>query len=159
MPHTKLKVCSVLLIIYGARDVIGTLAALAMALLGGALGVSDMLGSYIGASSGTLTVLFLLSALLGAGMAVADLMAGINGFRLCNDKCDIKLCRIPAIITIVLQALDFVIRMLDGEFAVAPMVHIVVAVICIVFAGKVEQYNLTRPAVEDTLVFNLKDGY
>lgn len=155
MPHTKLKVCSVLLIIYGAFDVIGTLSLLAMAALGG----SDMLGSFFIVSSGTLTVIFLISALFYAGLAVSDLMAGINGLRYCGGSCDIKLCRIPAIAVIVLQAINFVLGMVGGEFSVAPVLHIVVAVICIVFAGKVEQYNLTRPAVEDTLVFNLKDGY
>lgn len=156
MPHTKLKVCSVLLILDGAREVIGVLAGLVM-LVDSLL--EDALGIFFSESSGTLTGVLLLAVLLAAGMAVLDLMAGINGLRFCNGKCDIKFCRIPAIIVIVLQAINIVLGMLDGYFTVASVVHIVVAVICIVFAGKVEQYNLTRPAVEDTLVFNLKDGY
>lgn len=159
MPHTKLKVCSVLLILYGVVDVFRALSMLVLTFFGEVLGVSQILGSFVSAASGILAIVFLLLGLLYAGMAVVDLMAGINGFRFCNGKCDIKLCRVPAIIVITLQAINVVLEIVDGSVPVRSVVHIVIAVLCIVFAGQVEQYNLTRPPVEDTLVFNLKDGY
>ena len=161
MPHTKLKVCSVLLIIYGAGDVLSVLVMLMAALLGGSLGISDMLSPFFNASGTVVTLIFLLSALIYAGLAVGDLMAGINGLRFCGGSGDIKFCRIPAIVVIVIQAINVVLRIFSGDIgnAVAPVIHIVIAVLCIVFAGQVEQYNLTRPPVEDLPFFNLKDDY
>ena len=161
MPHTKLKVCSVLLIIYGVGDVLGVLAMLALAFVGETLGVSEMLGSLAGISGGMITLIFLLLALLYSGVAVADWMAGINGLRFCGCSCDIRLCRIPTIIVIVIQVINCVVHLLklDLSGAMGPVVHIVIAVLCAVFAEQVEKYNLTRPPVEDMPLFNLKDDY
>ena len=165
MPHTRLKVCSVLLIIYGACDILGVLVTAVVAfaielLVVIGVGVPDLLSALpdwmvpITFLILILALVYLLWTLLFAGLAVVNLMAGINGIRFCSGSCNIKSCRIPAIIVIVLTVINCIWRLLwfdttgvagsEIQFMIAavPVVHIVITVLYIVFAEQVEQYNI-----------------
>ena len=64
-------------------------------------------------------------------------------------------------ILLILHGLNFVIKIITGSYG-----NILRAVLWLVIMGayfayvmKVEEYNTTRSSVEDSLIFNLKDGY
>lgn len=159
MPHTKLKVLSIIIIISGAFSLLGGILVAAAALLAGDIYVSLLVADNV--SESMVKVIIGYTAVFYLLRGGLELYAGITGVRFSNSSIDEKFCRIPAVILLALHGLNLVIKFITGGFSgllgsvfwLAIMVGYFVSVI------NVEEYNRTRPPVEDTLVFNLKDGY
>lgn len=158
MPHTKLKVFSVFLIIFGAGNLLAGVLVLVVSagmgeefygLLSSLLGVSDSVSAAIVAVTAALCFL----------LAVPELMAGINGFRFANNNTEINFCRIPAMILIVIYILRTVFNIFTWNVKgiVQALIHLAIAVACLNFAHGVEEENRKRPALEDMPLFHIKD--
>lgn len=159
MPHTKLKVLSILIIISGVFSLLGSLCVVAAALLAGDLFVSllaaeNLSETMVKVGIGYAVVFYLIRGGL-------ELYAGITGVRFSNSSINEKFSRIPAVILLVLHGLDLVIRIITGVYVrlFRSVLWLVIVGAYLAYIMKVEEYNNTRPPVEDSLIFNLKDGY
>lgn len=158
MAHSRLKATGVILIIYGAGNILGGLAILVASLLAGGE-ISGMLETYLGMSDTTAGAILLLLAVLYLVLAVPDFIAGISGIRFANGKGNIKLCQIPSGVVIVIYGLDAIIKIFSGNFSnmVGALIHAAVAVLCIVYSKKVEEASVGNLMLDDTPLFRYKD--
>ena len=159
MPHTKLKVLSIIIIISGVFSLLGGLCVAVAALLAGDFFVNLLAAENL--SETMVKVILGYTAVFYLIRGGLELFAGITGVRFSNSSINEKFCRIPAVILLILHGLNFVIKIITGSYG-----NILRAVLWLVIMGayfayvmKVEEYNTTRPPVEDSLIFNLKDGY
>ncbi|MCM1540232.1 MAG: hypothetical protein NC121_03120 [Blautia sp.] len=146
MPGNKLKMTSVILMAYGVGDILVGLAMLAASVLAKEE-IAMMLESYqglFGFMEGS--VVLILLAVMYFMMALLDMLAGIRGFRFSDGKGSIRLCQMPAVALIVIYGIDTLFKVIAGNLsnAISPLLHVVVAVLCIVFCKKVEEENKTR---------------
>lgn len=159
MPHTKLKVLSIIIIISGVFSLLGGLCVVAAALLAG-----DVFTSLLAADNLSETMVKVIIGytavfyLIRGGL---ELYAGITGIRFSDSSIDEKFCRIPALILLVVHGLNLVAKMITGGFGniLGSVIWLVIIGAYFAFVMKVEEYNRTRPSVEDTPLFNLKDEY
>lgn len=159
MPHTKLKVLSIIIIISGGFSLLGGLCVVAAALLAG-----DVFTSLLAADNLSETMVKVIIGytavfyLIRGGL---ELYAGITGVRFSDSSIDEKFCRIPALILLVVHGLDLVVKLIMGDFSnvLRSVIWLVIIGAYFAFVKKVEEYNRTRPSVEDTPLFNLKDEY
>ncbi len=87
--------------------------------------------------------------------------AGITGIRFSDSSSDGKFCSVPAVILMILYVLGILVKLvtwsMDGFLGT--LIGLAVAGAYFSYVKKVEEYNRTRPSVEDMTLFNLKDGY
>ena len=159
MPHTKLKVLSIIIIISGVFSLLGGLCVVVAALLAGDIFVNLLVAENLSETMVKVTIGYTaVFYLIRGGL---ELYAGITGVRFSNSSIDEKFCRIPAVILLALHGLDLVIKVITGGFGnlLRKVLWLVIVGAYFAYVMKVEEYNITRPPVEDTPLFNLKDGY
>lgn len=159
MPHTKLKFLSIIIIISGVFSLLGGLCVAAAALLAGDLFVELLAAENLSETMSKVVIVYTaVFYLIRGGL---ELYAGITGVRFSDSSIDEKFCRIPAVILLVLHGLNLFVKLITGDFSNLLRTVFWLAVIGAYFAFvmKVEEYNRTRPSVEDTPLFNFKDGY
>ncbi|MCM1063892.1 MAG: hypothetical protein NC420_05340 [Eubacterium sp.] len=101
--------------------------------------IAAMLESYQGLFGPIKDSIFILLAVLFLMLALLDMLAGICGFRFSDGKGSIRLCQIPAIALIVIYGIDTLLKVITGNLSVSSLLHVVVAVLSIVFCKKVEE--------------------
>lgn len=157
MPHTKVKVLSIIFIITGVSALLaGVLVAIA-SLLAGEMFVTILAAENLSETMAKLLIPYTIVTELALG--VTELFAGICGLRFVNGTVDEKFCRIPAVILMILFGLGLLFNVFNWSFRgiVKELFWLVMAGAYFTFVKNVEEYNRTRPAVEDMPLFNLKD--
>lgn len=159
MPHTKLKVLSILIIISGVFSLLGGLCVVVAVLLAGDVFVSLLVAENL--SETMVKVLIGYTAVFYLIRGGLELFTGIAGVRFSNGSIDEKFSRIPAVILLALHGLNLVIKIITGGFGnlLGAVLWLAITGAYFAYVMKVEEYNRTRPSVEDTPLFNLKDGY
>lgn len=159
MPHTKVKVLSVIFIVVGALDLLAGILEVIIALLAGDIFVSILAAENLSETMAKLLILYTIVTELAQG--VMELFTGICGLRFVNGTIDEKFCRIPAVILMILFGLGFLFNVFNWTVKgiVRKLFWLVMGGAYIAFVKKVEEYNRTRPAVEDMPLFHLKDGF
>jgi len=158
MPHTKLKALSIILIIAGCGSLLAAVCiVIGMLVLGEEL-IGLLVAQNLSEGLVKFAVLCTIVAYLASG--AVELFAGISGIRFAG--CSIvneKVCRIPAIILLVMFCLNIILKVIAGDFGslVGGLILLAVAGAYFVYVKKVEEYNRTRPSVEDSALFRLRD--
>jgi len=159
MPHTKLKVFSIILIIAGGVSLLAAVCVVIAALAVGELFVSLMVAGNLSEGMAKLLIVYTMAVYLASG--AAELFAGIAGIRFSDGSIDEKFCRIPAIVLLVMFSLNLFLKLITWNPGgiVGGLLYLAVAGAYFVYVKKVEEYNRTRPSLEDMTLFHLRDEY
>lgn len=157
MPHTKVKVISVIFIIAGVFALLAGVIVAVAALLAGETFAAILAAENLSATSAKLLILYTIVTELVMGGT--ELFAGICGLRFVNGTTDEKFCRIPAVILMILSGLELLFNVFNWSVRgiVQKLFWLVITGAYFVFVKNAEEYNRTRPALEDMPLFNLKD--
>ncbi len=157
MPHTKLKVFSVLYIIAGAFCLLAALCVVIATVVAG-----EEFTRLLAAENMSETMVKLLLAytvVMYLAMGCTELFAGISGIRFAGGSIDEKFCRIPAVILMALNGLSLFLKIISWSLGglLGTLFWLIIAVAYFSNVKKVEEYNKSRPSIDDMALFNLKD--